>query len=386
MLAGVLHGLEEVQAVPVDKIHISRHKDLPAGGQRVVIRVLLLIAPAQQRRNDNFVVRILWEAEALLCERRGKLIDGQRRVFVHAQIDLGVDEAQLAAGDQAQLGQVVIRVGAVLVRAAQYDGLPVVALLDADVKVAVAVAGDEKLLQQLKRPVLCQKPCVQIVPVIGVQELVDTADGIVIVAVAPHGVMQQAQELQRFEKRLGRVGGDLGKRVRNRLVAYAQRLLAVARGEVRHDGKHVQHGLQKFLLLRRFCLFQLRANLFGLFRKAVRHQHPVIGAHIEYAAVFMERVRLVQLPVLFFCVDLRNGAHGAQQRDALIRENDGRFLRQHIAQPCDRALHIVKPLRRKLCGQRVRVPCGLAVGMVRLIADEEIQLLLNMFGLHEAPS
>ena len=49
----------------------------------------------------------------------------------------------------------------------------------------------------------------------------------------------------------------------------------------------------------------------------------------------MERVRLVQLPVLFFCVDLRNGAHGAQQRDALIRENDGRFLRQHIAQPCD---------------------------------------------------
>lgn len=100
----------------------------------------------------------------------------------------------------------------------------------------------------------------------------------------------------------------------------------------------------------------------------------------------MERVRLVQLPVLFFCVDLRNGAHGAQQRDALVRENDRRFLRQHIAQPRDRALHIVKSLRRKLCGQRVRVPCGLAVGMVRLIADEEIQLLLNMFRLHEAPS
>ena len=93
----------------------------------------------------------------------------------------------------------------------------------------------------------------------------------------------------------------------------------------------------------------------------------------------MERVRLVQLPVLFFCVDLRNGAHGAQQRDALIR-------RQHIAQPCDRALHIVKPLRRKLCGQRVHVFGGLAVGVVRLVADEKIQLLLNMFGLHEAPS
>ena len=100
----------------------------------------------------------------------------------------------------------------------------------------------------------------------------------------------------------------------------------------------------------------------------------------------MERVRLVQLPVLFFCVDLRNGAHGAQQRDALIRENDGRFLRQHIAQPCDGALHIVKPLCRKRLCERVRVPCGLAVGMVRLVADEEIQLLLNMFGLHEAPS
>ena len=386
MLAGVLHGFKEVQTVPVDKIHIPRHKNFPAGGQRVVVCVLLLIAPAQQRGNDDLVVRILREAEPLLRERRGKLVDGQRRVFVHAQVDLRVNEAQVAAGDQAQFGQVVIRVGAVFVRAAQHDRLSVVALLDADVKIAVAVTGDEKLFKLLECFVFCQKPRIQIVPVIGVQELVDAADGIVIVAVAPHGVVQQAQELQRLKKRFGRVRGNFGKRVRNGQVAHAQSLLTVARGEVRHDGKHVQHSLQKFLLLRCFRLFQLRANFFCLFRKAVRHQHAVIGAHIEYAAIFMERVRLVQALVLFFRVNLRDGAHGAQQRDALVRENDGRLLRQHIAQPRDRALHIVKSLRCKFCGQRVHVFGGLAVGVVRLVADEKIQLLLNMFGFHEAPS
>ena len=263
MLAGVLHGFKEVQTVPVDKIHIPRHKNLPAGGQRVVVCVLLLIAPAQQRGNDDLVVRILREAEALLRERCGQFVDGQGRVFVYAQVDLGIDEAQVAAGDQAQLGQLVIRIGAVLVRAAQYDRLPIVALLDADVKIAVTVTGDEKLFKLLECFVFCQKPRIQIVPVIGVQELVDAADGIVIVAVAPHGVVQQAQELQRLKKRFGRVRGNFGKRVRNGQVAHAQSLLTVARGEVRHDGKHVQHSLQKFLLLRCFRLFQLRADFFG---------------------------------------------------------------------------------------------------------------------------
>ena len=95
---------------------------------------------------------------------------------------------------------------------------------------------------------------------------------------------------------------------------------------------------------------------------------------------------MLQALVLFFRVNLRDGAHGAQQRDALVRENDGRFLRQHIAQPRDRALHIVKSLRCKFCGQRVHVFGGLAVGVVRLVADKKIQLLLNMFGFHEAPS
>ena len=100
----------------------------------------------------------------------------------------------------------------------------------------------------------------------------------------------------------------------------------------------------------------------------------------------MERMRLVQLPVLFHGVELRDGAHGAQQRDALVREDDRRLLLQHVPQPCDRALHIVKPLRRQLLCKRVRVLRRLAVGVVRLVADKEIQLLLNMFGFHEAPS
>ena len=97
-------------------------------------------------------------------------------------------------------------------------------------------------------------------------------------------------------------------------------------------------------------------------------------------------MRLVQALVLFFRVNLRDGAHGAQQRDALVRENDGRLLRQYIAQPRNRALHIVKSLRCKLLRERVRILCGLAVGVVRLVADEKIQLLLNMFGFHEASS
>lgn len=43
-------------------------------------------------------------------------------------------------------------------------------------------------------------------------------------------------------------------------------------------------------------------------------------------------------------------------------------------------------MRRKLLRERVLVFGGLAVGVVRLVADEKIQLLLNMFGFHEASS
>ena len=55
-----------------------------------------------------------------------------------------------------------------------------------------------------------------------------------------------------------------------------------------------------------------------------------------------------RLLVLFFGVDLRDGAHGAQQRDALVGEDDRRLLREDIAQPSDGALHVVKPLRGEL--------------------------------------
>ena len=213
LLAGVLHRLEEVQAVPVDEVHIAGHKDLPAGGQGVVVRVGFVVAPAQQRGDDDLVVRVLREAEALFRERRGELIDGKRRILVYAQVDLRVDEAQIAAGEQAELGKLVIGVGAVCVRATEDDGLAVVALLDADVKIAVAVAGDEELLELLERLVLRQQARVHVMPVIGIQELVNAAEGIVVVAVAPHGVVQQAQKLQRLEKRPGRVGRDPGEHV-----------------------------------------------------------------------------------------------------------------------------------------------------------------------------
>ena len=223
-------------------------------------------------------------------------------------------------------------------------------------------------------------------PVIGIQELVNAAEGIVVVAVAPHGVVQQAQKLQRLEKRPGRVGRDPGEHVGDGLVADTDGLLPVAGGEGRDEVQHVQHGLQKFLLLRRLGGFQLRADLFRLFGKAVGHQHAVIRAHVEHAAVFVEGVGLVQLPVLFFGVDLRDGAHGAQQRDALVGEDDRRLLREDIAQPSDGALHVVEPLRGELPGQRVRVFRGLAVGVVRFVTDKEVQLLLNMFGFHKSPS
>ena len=223
-------------------------------------------------------------------------------------------------------------------------------------------------------------------PVIGIQELVNAAEGIVVVAVAPHGVVQQAQKLQRLEKRPGRVGRDPGEHVGDGLVADADGLFPVAGGEGRDEVQHVQHGLQKFLLLRRLGGFQLRADLFRLFGKAVGHQHAVIRAHVEHAAVFVEGVGLVQLPVLFFGVDLRDGAHGAQQRDALVGEDDRRLLREDIAQPSDGALHVVEPLRGELRGQRVRVLRGLAVGVVRFVTDKEVQLLLNMFGFHKSPS
>jgi hypothetical protein len=73
-----------------------------------------------------------------------------RGVGRHAQVDLGIDHGQLARRLQAEARKVIERIFAVAVHAAQHQALAVVALLHADVEIAVAVAAQEELLDQLE--------------------------------------------------------------------------------------------------------------------------------------------------------------------------------------------------------------------------------------------
>ena len=57
----------------------------------------------------------------------------------------------ISSGICAKAGKIVKRVLPVRRDAAEHDRLAVIALLDADIKIAVTVAGDEELLQVLQR-------------------------------------------------------------------------------------------------------------------------------------------------------------------------------------------------------------------------------------------
>ena len=120
-----------------------------------------------------------------------------------AQIDFRIDELQLAGGFQRHFREEIVGVVAVAVHAAEHEALAVVALLDADVEVGIAVERQEEFLQQLERLVLRKCPVVKIMLQIGEHVLVKPADAVVVFAFAPQRVVEDAEELQSLMERRG---------------------------------------------------------------------------------------------------------------------------------------------------------------------------------------
>ena len=158
--------------------------------------------------NHDVVVGILREAEALFRELRRLLKYLDRRVMGDAQIDFRIDELQLAGGLEGHFRQKIVGVVAVAVHAAEHEALAVVALLDADIEVGIAVEGEEEFLQQLERLVLRKCPVVKIMLQIGEHVLVKPADAVVVFAFAPQRVVEDAEELKSFMERRGAVFGN----------------------------------------------------------------------------------------------------------------------------------------------------------------------------------
>ena len=78
--------------------------------------------------------------------------------------------------------------------------MAVVALLDADIKVGIAVEGEEKFGDQLSRAVAVEPSGGKVGVQIRGENLVEPPDAVVIRAFAPKGIMQNPEKLERFEE------------------------------------------------------------------------------------------------------------------------------------------------------------------------------------------
>ena len=115
--------------------------ELPAGGNGVAFCVLTVVAKADKAGDDHIVIAVLGEAQTQLGQLRGlneNLLGG---IFVHTEVDLGVDHQIVAAGQQTQTAE-----GVEAAAAAQHKALTVVALLHTGVQVAVTVEREEEIL------------------------------------------------------------------------------------------------------------------------------------------------------------------------------------------------------------------------------------------------
>ena len=360
-----VQGARERDGVDVVDVEAAAgNHELPARGDGVVARVLRRVAPALQRGDDDIVVRVLREAEPLGGELRAETVDLDRRVPVDAQVDLRVDELELAARLQTQAREVVERRRAVAREAAEHHRLSVVALLDADVEVAVAVARDEELLQQLQRAVAVEPTRRKVGLVVGQQILVNAAETAMVFALAPHRVVQDAERLERLAEGARTEARDAPERLGDVVEPASLGGGAVALDEAEHGLDRENGVFEEFDALRVSLgagAGEAVAHLRETRVEAVADRGTEVGGEVEDDALLAERRAGGAAGVhLFLRVQLGDLADSSRERDSLAVEEYGVLAlgAEHLLQPDAGARPVGRALRDEPREQRR--PVGVA--------------------------
>ena len=318
---GSVHAERVGKRADVGDFHtFLRDDELPAGGDGIICGVFRCIPQTDQRRDHHVVIGILWEAQPYSCQLRSFFIYGQRRVSVHPQVDLGVDQLQFSADLQTHFGQIVPDRSAVGESAAQHHALAVVPLLDPGVHITVNVEGQEKILQQLSGFVRGQDARVQILPQVGHQIYVKPADRVVVIAFHPQTVMDDPEELEGFTESCGRVFGYSGEHVCHICSAGTDGFLPVA---FTQRGKGIQIGNGQ------------RIRPFSGGSEAGTDKRHMIRTDVGYVAGFMDEVLLTDTFPFFGGQNIRAVRQCPHEHDLLPRQDVGifRFLRCHFTEP-----------------------------------------------------
>ena len=312
---------------------------------------------------------------AVSCVPRRKILIGVR--LVHAQVDLRIDEPELAAGLQAQAREVVEGGLSVARHAAEHHGLAVVALLHADVEVAVAVAGDEELLQQLQRAVAVEAARREVGLEVGQQILVDPTKAAVVFALAPHRVVQDAKRLERLAEGARAKARHARERLRDVAEPASRRGGAVALYELQHRLDGEDRVLEE-VDARRVALgagaFEAAAHLREAGVEPVADRGAEVGGEVEDDALLAEcRAGGAARVHLGVGVQVGDLVDRAREGDALAVEENGVLAlgAEHLLQADAGARLVGRPLGNEL--RQERRPVGVAAERVLLAGERVVE-------------
>lgn len=105
------------------------------------------------------------------------------------------------------------------------------------------LAGQEEFLQIFQGLLLGEGAAVQVLLQVGIHVLVEAAEGIVVIPLAPQAEVQHPQALQRFREGAGRIGGHPVQGLGHQLPALLPGQPGVSGGQIQHRLNGLGHGL-----------------------------------------------------------------------------------------------------------------------------------------------
>ena len=227
-----------------------------------------------------------------------------------------------------------------------HDGLDVVALLYANVQIAGAVAGDEELLECLKRGFVREAPCLDVGLVVRKEILVDASKSAVVLALAPHRVVEDAKRLQRFvestrtvQRNVRKRRGDVGK---PSFLGFD----AIAFYEVQNglDGKtRVLEEIDSLGIALRAAFRETRIDFAEPCAKSVADRRREVCRQVEDDALLAKcRSRCAARGHLLIRMQVGNLLHRPKERETLPVHKRGRLGIQHLLESDARARHVAR--------------------------------------------
>ena len=335
------HAADERHGVDVGDVHrMDGDDELPAGGHDIIAGILLRVPFLHEPGDDHVVVAVLRESQPLAGELRPQEEDFVGRIRVDADVNLGVDQLQFAAGPQAHLREAVEKVVAVCGAAAQHHALAVVALLHTGIEVAVLVACEEELFHQVERLLLGQHAAVDVMAEIGVHVLVETPQRIVVIAGLPDREMEDAQQLQRLAQRPGaaRTHGleHLGRIRLPRLAGMG----GVTPRKLLHGLDAERHRPQEDTLFLVERIVRQAGSDFGLPGIEPKADGGfVVGRYVADRPALVDVVRRLDPVPLLRGEDFGHFGNGAGEYDLLARQDHGLFGTHQGGEHLRRAPH-----------------------------------------------